>query len=213
MNVTEHQLFPKLDTALRRGIHITSSDYVSHEFLARNFVELATFYGRYDASLIDHPDGFFFLRTDGSVIPNRSLSKPCMHLGQLLAYLARESAIARTRGILQLDELYQTMSTMCAAELLAQIYVPNAKNSVSPQQIKNEILRCLKVFAQLNMITFERGREAIQLTEAIGRFTEMARHNNCPSPAAKKNLEINRGVEFDTPPDLEDSQEDDNEQN
>jgi chromosome condensin MukBEF MukE localization factor len=186
MNIIEHPLFPKLDTALRRGVHITSSDYVNHEFLARNFVELAAFYGRYDASLIEHPDGFFFLRTDGSVIPNKSLSKPCMHLGQLLAYLARASAITRTRGVLQLEELYQTMSTMFAADLLAKIYVPNAKNSVSPQQIKNEVLRCLKVFAQLNMISFERGREAIQLTDAIGRFTEMARHDNSPSPAAKK---------------------------
>lgn len=210
MNTIESPYFPRVDTALRMGSHITTDDYVSHEFVAQNFSWLFGFYARYEASLTQHPDGFFFLQTDGSVIPNKSLSKSCMHLGQLLAYLTRQPAITKTRGIVTLDEIHQTLSTMFSAELLGKIYVPTAKENGTAKQIKKEVFKSLRILTRLNFLTFENGMKAVRITPAIGRFAEMARHDNDPSPAASKDLEIKRGVKFDDPSDVITPQEDEN---
>lgn len=213
MNVFYKPHFPKVDTALRMGCHITTDDFVSHEFVAQNFSELCQFYATYEAALIEHPDGFFFLHTDDGVIPSRNLPKSCVHIGQLLAHMAREPLITKTRGIVALDQIFQRLSTMFSAELLGKIYAPKARENGTEKQIKKEVHRALRILARLNFVTFEPGMEALFITDAINRFADVARHDNNPSPAAQKDLEIKRGIKFGAFEDTEPGDEEENDEN
>ena len=55
-------LFPKLDTALRSGKHISADDLDQHSYLLDYHDELESFYSRYQVELIKAPEGFFYLR-------------------------------------------------------------------------------------------------------------------------------------------------------
>jgi len=189
--------FAKVDTALRMGCHITPGDFAAHEFVAQNYGELQEFYNTYQCHLTEHADGFFFLLTDDSIIPSKALSKPCVHLGQLLALMARDPAITKTKGVVALDHVYQTLSAMFSVDLLNKIYAPKTRDTGIEKQIRKEIQRALKVLARLNFILIENGGEEIRMTEAINRFSDVARHNNEPSPVVRKDLELKRGIRFD----------------
>lgn len=189
--------FAKVDTALRRGSHITPGDFASHEFIAQNFDAMQEFYETYQCTLTEHPDGFFFLMTEDSIIPSRFLSKPCVHLGQLLALMARDPAITKTRGVVSIDKIFQTLSTMFSADLLNKIYAPKTREIGTEKQIKKEVQKALRTLSQLNFVILENGGEAIRMTEAINRFADVARHNNEPTNIIQRDLEIKRGIHFD----------------
>jgi chromosome condensin MukBEF MukE localization factor len=208
MNVTEMARFPEVDTALRMGAHITSKDFGSHEFVAQNFSDLSEFYASYGAALIEHPDSFYFLNTADSVIPSRALPKSCMHLGKLLAYLGRDEKVARTSGTVRIEHVLQTLSTMFSAELLRRIYAPTAREGGNEKQITKEVERSLRLLAQLGFIELDSGKNTVTITPAIGRFADLARHDNDPSPAARKDLEVRRGIRFEA---FGDETEDDDE--
>ena len=55
-------LFPRIDTALRSGRHISADDFEQHSALVEFHGELEIFYGRYQVELIKAPEGFFYLR-------------------------------------------------------------------------------------------------------------------------------------------------------
>lgn len=205
MSIFFKPLFAQVDTALRRGSHITLGDYAAHEFVAQNFDAMQEFYETYQCSLVEHPDGFFFLMTEDSIIPSRVLPKPCVHIGQLLALMARDPAITKTRGVVSIDNIFQTLSTMFSPDLLNKIYAPKTREIGTDKQIKKEVQKALRTLSQLNFILLENGGEAIRMTEAINRFVDVARHNNEPSNIIQRDLEIKRGIRFDAfePNDLE----------
>lgn len=102
---------------------------------------------------------------------------------------------------------------MFSAELLGKIYAPTARDNGTDKQIKKEVQKALRILARLNFVTFESGMEAIYITDAIGRFADVARHDNDPSPAARKDLEIKRGIAFDVFEDNAPGDEEENDEN
>lgn len=60
-------LFPRIDTALRSGRHISADEFEQHSALVEYHQELEIFYGRYQVELIKAPEGFFYLRPRPSV--------------------------------------------------------------------------------------------------------------------------------------------------
>lgn len=206
MDILNKPRFAEIDTALRIGTHVSSGDYGAYEFVAQNFDELSELYSKYGATLVAHPDGFYFLNTVDSVIPSRVLPKSCTHLGKLLAYLAREPETIKTGGTITFERVLQTMSTMFSPELVRRIYTWNG-NGADKHVIK-EIERALRLLANLGFVQLEGGLSKITFTPAIGRFVDVAKHDNDPSQAARKDLRTRRGISFapfdDTKPDEDD---------
>lgn len=189
------QQFAEIDMALRRGRHISRSEIGTYEFITQNFDEFESFYAAYGTRLIQHPDGFFFLLAKGSLMPTRILSRGVMHLGMFIAFKRRDPDLTRSDGRMSISGLIQDLETSVPAETLAQVYAPKQRVSLEGERIHSEVMRVLKVLAELDFI--ETNGDQLTANEAINRFAELAKHSNAPTETAKIGLEIQRGVVFD----------------
>lgn len=187
--------FAEIDTALRRGKHISRSEIGAYEFITQNFDEFESFYSAYEVRLVQHPDGFFFLLAKGGLMPTRILGRSAMHLGMFIAFKRRDPDLTRYDGRMSISGLIQDLETSVPAETLAKVYAPKQKASLEGERIHTEVMRALKVLAELDFI--EVSGDQLIANEAINRFAELAKHSNAPTEAAKMGLEVQRGVVFD----------------
>lgn len=106
-------LFPKLDTALRSGKHISADDLDSHSYLLDYHDELETFYNRYQVELIKAPEGFFYLRPRStSEISTSVLSELDMLVGKVLCYLYLSPERLANEGIFSLQDLQEEIVSL-----------------------------------------------------------------------------------------------------
>lgn len=199
--------FAEIDTALRRGRHISRGDIGAYEFITQNFDDFESFYAAYGARLIQHPDGFFFLLAKGGLMPTRVLHRSAMHLGMFIAFKRRDPDLTRSDGLMSIAGLIQDLETSVPAETLTQVYAPKQKASLEGERIHAEVMRALKVLSDLDFI--EINGDHLFAHDAINRFTEMAKHSNAPNDTAKIGLEIQRGVVFDIGEELTEEDSDD----
>jgi chromosome partition protein MukE len=192
--------FAEIDTALRRGRHISRGDIGTYEFITQNFDDFESFYAAYGARLIQHPDGFFFLLAKGSMMPTRILPRSGMHLGMFIAFKRRDPDVTRSDGRMSIAGLIHDLETSVPAETLAQVYAPKQKASLEGERIHSEVMRAFKLLAELDFI--EINGDQLIVHEAINRFAELAKNSNTPSETAKLGLEIQRGVVFDIADDM-----------
>ena len=184
--------FPELDVTLRRGAHVNRDDYERFQFLVQHYELLARFYSKFGSRLIQHPDGFFFLLSQGGSIPQRLLSKAVMHLGMFIALKARDPEITRASGKIPIAALFREISTSITPELLAKIYAPKQREASVDAKIKEELERSIKVLSELGMITLEKGW--VTPRQSIRRFAEFARHSNAPGEVALQVLQLQKGA-------------------
>src|SRR5438045_319346 len=85
-----HPLFPMADYKLRRGVHLSIEDVELFEFVKLNYDQLAPFYRRYEAELMEGAEGYFFLVSQGSMFGQRQLSKAEMLVALAIAHLFRD---------------------------------------------------------------------------------------------------------------------------
>ena len=108
--VVEHELFPDVDLALRRGRHVDREDAAWYGFLTDAQAELERFYRRYGAELVQRTDGFFFLLPSGDKLGRRHLSPTEMLVGQGLTLLYLEPATVEQGGVTTRDQLLSQLS-------------------------------------------------------------------------------------------------------
>lgn len=195
MTIFHDDQFVEIDLILRRGAHINRSNLASYEFLSQNFAELEEFYRRYGCSLLQHPDGFFFMTVKGGLMRTRLLPKSCMHLGQFIGLKARDPEITRSHGRIAITQLLKDIETLVPRETLQAVYAPGRRDTTVDECISEEIMKALKLLGDLGFI--EIVDKAVRPLEAIGRFSELARHDNDPNDDARLHLTIRRGVVFD----------------
>ena len=106
-------LFPKLDTWLRSGRHISADDLDNHSFLLEYHDELERFYARYQVELIKAPEGFFYLRPRASSeIGTSVLSELDMLVGKVLCYLYLSPERLANEGLFSLTDLQEELLTL-----------------------------------------------------------------------------------------------------
>lgn len=194
MTIFHTDQFVEIDLLLRRGAHINRSSLAQYEFLCQNYGELQTFYRRYGCSLFQHPDGFYYMTVKGGLMRSRLLPKSCVHLGEFIALKARDPEITRSLGRIAISQLLLDIETLVPRETLQAVYAPKRRDAVVDEYISDEIMRALKILADLGFI--EMTDTAIRPLEAIHRFAELARHDNAPGDDAKLHLNTQRGVVF-----------------
>lgn len=175
--VVEHELFPDVDLALRRGRHIDRDDAAWYAFLSDAQAPLERFYRRFGAELVQRSDGFFFLLPSGDKLGRRHLSPSEMLVGQGLTLLYLEPATVEQGGITSRDQLLSQLSASMGTEQLMLAF--NAKKRRTDERVAQETVRtrvseAIRRLASLGFVELL-GDDRIRLRASLLRFAEPVR--------------------------------------
>src|SRR6185369_2359482 len=173
----EHELFPDVDLALRRGRHIDRDDGAWYAFLSDAQAPLEQFYRRYGAELVQRTDGFFFLLPSGDKLGRRHLSPSEMLVGQGLTLLYLEPATVEQGGITTREQLLAQLSASMGTEPLMLAF--NAKKKRMDERVAQELVRArvseaIRRLAGLGFVELL-PEERIRLRASPLRFAEPGR--------------------------------------
>jgi chromosome partition protein MukE len=175
--VVEHELFPDVDLALRRGRHIDRDDGAWYAFLSDAQARLEEFYRRYGAELVQRTDGFFFLLPSGDKLGRRHLSPSEMLVGQGLTLLYLEPATVEQGGVTTREQLLAQLSASMGTEQLMLAF--NAKKKRMDERVAQELVRtrvseAIRRLASLGFVELL-ADERIRLRASLLRFAEPVR--------------------------------------
>jgi chromosome partition protein MukE len=175
--VVEHDLFPDVDLALRRGRHVDRDDGAWYSFLSDAQAPLERFYRRFGAELVQRTDGFFFLLPSGDKLGRRHLSPSEMLVGQGLTLLYLDPATVEQGGVTSRDQLLSQLSTSMGTEQLMAAF--NAKKRRMDERVAQELVRgkvseAIRRLASLGFVELL-ADERIRLRSSLMRFAEPVR--------------------------------------
>ncbi len=175
--VVEHELFPDVDLALRRGRHIDREDAAWYGFLSDAQAMLEGFYRRYGAELVQRTDGFFFLLPSGDKLGRRHLSPSEMLVGQGLTLLYLEPATVEQGGVTSRDQLLSQLSASMGTEQLMLAF--NAKKKrlderVAQEMVRSGVSQAMRRLASLGFVELL-PEERMRLRPSLMRFAEPVR--------------------------------------
>lgn len=175
--VVDHELFPDVDLALRRGRHIDRDDAAWYAFLTDAQAPLERFYRRFGAELVQRSDGFFFLLPSGDKLGRRHLSPSEMLVGQGLTLLYLEPATVEQGGVTSRDQLLSQLSASMGTEQLMLAF--NAKKRrvderVAQETVRSRVSEAIRRLASLGFVELL-GDERIRLRASLLRFAEPVR--------------------------------------
>jgi chromosome partition protein MukE len=175
--VVEHELFPDVDLALRRGRHIDREDAAWYGFLNDAQAELERFYRRYGAELVQRSDGFFFLLPSGDKLGRRHLSPSEMLVGQGLTLLYLEPATVEQGGVTSREALLSQLSASMGSEQLMLAF--NAKKKRTDERVAQEMVRArvseaIRRLAGLGFVELL-PEDRLRLRSSLMRFAEPVR--------------------------------------
>jgi chromosome partition protein MukE len=173
----EHELFPDVDLALRRGRHIDREDGAWYSFLSDAQAPLERFYRRFGAELVQRTDGFFFLLPSGDKLGRRHLSPSEMLVGQGLTLLYLDPATVEQGGVTSRDQLLSQLSTSMGTEQLMAAF--NAKKRRMDERVAQEMVRAkvseaIRRLASLGFVELLPD-ERMRLRSSLMRFAEPVR--------------------------------------
>jgi chromosome partition protein MukE len=175
--VVEHELFPDVDLALRRGRHIDREDGAWYSFLSDAQALLEQFYRRYGAELVQRTDGFFFLLPTGDKLGRRHLSPSEMLVGQGLTLLYLEPATVEQGGVTTREQLLGQLSASMGDDQLMLAF--NAKKKRTDERVAQELVRArvseaVRRLAGLGFVELL-PEDRIRLRASLMRFAEPVR--------------------------------------
>jgi chromosome partition protein MukE len=202
--VVEHELFPDVDLALRRGRHIDREDGAWYGFLSDAQAFLERFYRRYGAELVQRTDGFFFLLPSGDKLGRRHLSPNEMLVGQGLTLLYLEPATVEQGGVTTRDQLLSQLSASMGTEQLMLAF--NAKKKRMDERVAQELVRArvseaIRRLASLGFVDLL-PEDRIRLRSSLMRFAEPVRGSGADLEALNR-LVASGEVALTTPDDEE----------
>jgi len=175
--VVEHELFPDVDLALRRGRHIDREDAAWYGFLTDAQAQLEGFYRRYGAELVQRTDGFFFLLPSGDKLGRRHLSPAEMLVGQGLTLLYLEPATVEQGGVTSRDALLSQLSASMGTEQLMLAFNPKKKRMderVAQEMVRARVSEAIRRLAGLGFVELL-PEDRIRLRSSLMRFAEPVR--------------------------------------
>lgn len=187
--VVEHELFPDVDLALRRGRHIDRDDAAWYGFLSDAQAQLERFYRRYGAELVQRTDGFFFLLPSGDKLGRRHLSPSEMLVGQGLTLLYLDPATVEQGGVTTRDALLSQLSaTMGTEQLMAAFNAAKKKRldeRVAQEMVRSRVSEAIRRLAGLGFVELLPD-ERMRLRASLMRFAEPVRGSGADLEALNK---------------------------
>jgi chromosome partition protein MukE len=187
--VVEHELFPDVDLALRRGRHIDRDDAAWYGFLSDAQAQLERFYRRYGAELVQRTDGFFFLLPSGDKLGRRHLSPSEMLVGQGLTLLYLDPATVEQGGVTTREALLSQLSaTMGTEPLMAAFNAAKKKRldeRVAQEMVRSRVSEAIRRLAGLGFVELLPD-ERMRLRASLMRFAEPVRGSGADLEALNK---------------------------
>lgn len=187
--VVEHELFPDVDLALRRGRHVDREDGAWYGFLTDAQAHLERFYRRYGAELVQRTDGFFFLLPSGDKLGRRHLSPSEMLVGQGLTLLYLEPATVEQGGMTTREHLLSQLSTTMGTEQLMAAFNGAKKKRiderVAQEMVRARVSEAVRRLASLGFVDLL-PEDRIRLRSSLMRFAEPVRGNGAELEALNR---------------------------
>ena len=175
-------LFPKLDTWLRSGRHISADDLDNHSFLLEYHDELERFYSRYQAELIKAPEGFFYLRPRASSeIGTSVLSELDMLVGKVLCYLYLSPERLVNEGLFSLADLQEELLTLAdERQLLRMVNQRSGGSDLDKRKLLEKMRTSLRRLKRLGMVLPVGTGDKFRVNESVFRFGADVRSDEDP---------------------------------
>ena len=175
-------LFPKLDTWLRSGRHISADDLDNHSFLLEYHDELERFYSRYQAELIKAPEGFFYLRPRASSeIGTSVLSELDMLVGKVLCYLYLSPERLANEGLFSLTDLQEELLTLAdERQLLRMVNQRSGGSDLDKRKLLEKMRTALRRLKRLGMVLPIWSGDKFRVNESVFRFGADVRSDEDP---------------------------------
>ncbi len=175
-------LFPKLDTALRSGRHISADDLDNHSFLLEYHDELESFYARYQAELIKAPESFFYLRPrPSSDIGTSVLSELDMLVGKVLCYLYLSPDRLANEGVFSVADLQEELLNLAdEQQLLRMVNQRSGGTDLDKRKLLERMRTSLRRLRRLGMVVSLGQSERFRVNEAVFRFGADVRGDEDP---------------------------------
>ncbi len=175
-------LFPKLDTWLRSGRHISADDLDNHSFLLEYHDELERFYSRYQAELIKAPEGFFYLRPRASSeIGTSVLSELDMLVGKVLCYLYLSPERLANEGLFSLTDLQEELLTLAdERQLLRMVNQRSGGSDLDKRKLLEKMRTSLRRLKRLGMVLPVGTGDKFRVNESVFRFGADVRSDEDP---------------------------------
>jgi chromosome condensin MukBEF MukE localization factor len=147
-------LFPIADYKLRRGVHLSIEDVELFDFVKLNYAELAPFYRRYEAELVEGAEGYFYLVSQGAMFGQRQLSKGEMLVALAMAHLFRDPEYrVRGTGEISADHVIARLEALKTMEDIARVMTETrVKADLHPARMREAVLDAIKKLAALNFL-------------------------------------------------------------
>jgi chromosome partition protein MukE len=175
-------LFPKLDTWLRSGRHISADDLDNHSFLLEYHDELERFYARYQVELIKAPEGFFYLRPRASSeIGTSVLSELDMLVGKVLCYLYLSPERLANEGLFSLTDLQEELLTLAdERQLLRMVNQRSGGSDLDKRKLLEKMRTSLRRLKRLGMVVQVGTGDKFRVNESVFRFGADVRSDEDP---------------------------------
>ena len=175
-------LFPKLDTWLRSGRHISADDLDNHSFLIEFHDELERLYARYQVEFIKAPEGFFYLRPRSSSEMGTSvLSELDMLVGKVLCYLYLSPDRLANEGIFSVTDLQEEVMTLAdERQLLRMVNQRSGGSDLDKRELLEKMRTSLRRLRRLGMLVQLGSGDKFRVNEAIFRFGADVRSDEDP---------------------------------
>jgi chromosome partition protein MukE len=147
-------LFPIADYKLRRGVHLSIEDVELFDFVKLNYPELAPFYRRYEAELVEGAEGYFYLVSQGAMFGQRQFSKVEMLVALTIAHLYRDPELrVRGTGEISADHVIARLEALKTMEDITRIMTETrVKADLHPARMREAVLDAIKKLAALNFL-------------------------------------------------------------
>ncbi|WOG30181.1 chromosome partition protein MukE [Endozoicomonas sp. 8E] len=190
-DVINDDLFPELDSRLRRGEHIDARHTHLYSMLQAGETWLDRHYQRYGIDLICAQEDYYYLQPklgNKNLIRSKKLDELSMVLGQLLALYHLDPEQLEGGGWIQADSLFERLRMLVSDERLARLLDRKKIDTQMDREKAMETLkRSLRQLAKLGMIRME-GMKAdrVQTQSPLMRFIEPVRSSQMTRESLEK---------------------------
>ena len=185
------QLFPELDSRLRRGEHIDARHTQLFNILRDGMTLLEDHYHRYGVDLIHAPEDFYYLRpnTGGkNLIRSRKLDELTMIAGQVLALYHLDPEQLEGSGWISIDSIYERLRLLINEEHLCKLLERRKLETQADREKGLEVLRrAIRQLSRMGMVRLEANQSnRVQTQSPLMRFIEPVRTAPCSKSALEK---------------------------
>lgn len=190
-DVISDELFPELDSRLRRGEHIDSRHARLFNILNDASQWLGDYYHRYGVDLVHTPEDFYYLKPGNSqkqLIKSRKLDELTMVCGQILALYHMDPEQLEGSGWISIETLYERLRLLLDDAWLCKLLERRKLDTQADRDKGLETLRkAIRQLARLGMIRLENNQtNRVQTQSPLMRFIDPVRTAPCTREALEK---------------------------